>query len=184
MPNKKVYISDNGNPATGLTLTWEYLLKVSDGIAFTPQPTFTEIGGGWYKFDIAVSEDVVGVIDASASIAIDSERYVPIYVSKHDFLYDVLVMPVYDEDTDSLKFFVFMLENGQVVSTATACTITVYDSAHVEQFSVNSSSITNGVFVLSKSTPGLVKNSGYYCVAVITYGGVTYTSLDTYISIE
>ena len=49
MATRLVFFSDEGIPATGLTPTWSSLKKVSDGSNFTPQPTFTEVGGGWYK---------------------------------------------------------------------------------------------------------------------------------------
>jgi len=69
-----VYFADSGVPETGLTLTWEYLLTVSAGGNYTPQPAFVEIGGGWYKFVLTPTEAVVGVIDGSATLG-DADRY-------------------------------------------------------------------------------------------------------------
>lgn len=77
MADQLVYFenSSDGTPRTGLTPTWEALLKVSDGTAFTPQPVFTEVGAGFYKFPGVVSENVCGSIDGGSALpAID--RYI------------------------------------------------------------------------------------------------------------
>ncbi len=185
MATKIVYFSNAGIAATGLTLTWEYLKLVSDGTSYGSPPAFTEIGGGWYKFDINPTEKLVGVIDGSATLTIDSERYQPVYFDLYDYLWEVLVSPVYDEDTDSLKFIVFLLQNGKVALTPlTNCDVQVYDSSHTLLFTVTSASFTNGVCVLTKSTPGLVANTMYYAKGLITYDGVIHSSLDTFISLE
>lgn len=183
MSLREIFFANSGTPATGLTLTWESLKKVSDTTDFTPQPTFTEIGGGWYKFDINPTEKLVGVIDGSSTLVNASERYQPVYFDIYDFLYEIFVQPVYDEDTDSLTFLTFMLKNGKI-TTNTLCEITVYDATHVEQFALSSSTSTNGVFVLTKSTPSLVKNRSYYAIVEITEDGIVHTSADTYISLE
>jgi hypothetical protein len=183
MATREVYFSNVGAPTAGLTLTWESLLKVSDGTNFTPQPTFEEIGGGWYKFDVDPTEKLVGVIDGGASLSAQ-ERYQPVYFDVYDFLYEMYCQPVYDEDTDTITFIAFMLKNGKKVSAPTSCSISVYDASHVLQFTVSSSSATNGVFVLTKSTPNLIKNTAYYAVVSIIEDGVTHESVDTYISLE
>lgn len=71
-----VYFGDSATnaPRTGLTLTWVSLLKVSDGTAFTPQPVFTEVGAGFYKFDIP-AENVCGSIDGGAALP-TVDRYI------------------------------------------------------------------------------------------------------------
>lgn len=78
-----VYFANSGTPTTGLTLSWSSLKTVSDGNDFTPQPSFSQIGGGWYKFDWSGTSDIVGVIDGSASLS-TADRYVPIYLSAQD----------------------------------------------------------------------------------------------------
>ncbi len=85
---KKVYFSNSGVPATGLTLTWNNLKKVSDGTNFA-QPGFVEIGGGWYKFTISPTEPLTGVIDGSATLTSAPERYVPVYIDQNDYLYEL-----------------------------------------------------------------------------------------------
>ena len=184
MATREVFFSNTGTPETGLTLTWEYLLKVSDGAAYTPQPTFTEIGGGWYKFTISPTEKLVGVIDGGATLPV-AERYIPVYFDQYDFLYEVMVTPVFDEDSDSLTFMAFLLQNGKIVTTLlTNCSISVYNQTHTLQYTVSSVSNTNGVFIVTKSSPGLVKNQSYYAVVTITADSVDHDSIDTFISLE
>lgn len=73
------YFANAGVPETGLSLTWESLKNVSDGSDFS-QPSFTEVGGGWYKFTVTGDEELVGVIDGSVTLA-DADRYVPVYIN-------------------------------------------------------------------------------------------------------
>jgi len=184
MPLRKVYFTDNGSAKTGLTPTWQYLKKVSDGTDYA-QPSFTEIGGGWYKFTIDPTESVVGVIDGGAALSLPSERYVPVEIDVTDFLYDVHLIPVYDEDSDSLTFLVFVLQDGVLLTSGlTLCAVEVFNKVHTSQFSVSSASATNGVFVLVKSSPGLVKNTSYYAKIDVTIDGAVHSSADTYIALE
>lgn len=77
---KFVYFCDAGVAETGLTLTWEYLKK-ANGDDVSPAPSFTEVGGGWYKYTADVpSGDVAwaGVVDGSATLAADEDRYKPV----------------------------------------------------------------------------------------------------------
>lgn len=84
MATYKVYFAEAGVATTGLTVTWEYLKKVSDGTDEGSPPAFTEIGGGWYKYSYSPTEDMVGVIDGSATITSDSDRYVPVDFTASD----------------------------------------------------------------------------------------------------
>lgn len=181
---KVVYFAKAGIPSIGLTPSFLTLKKSSDGSNIS-QPSILEVGGGWYKLDINPTELTVGVIDSGDGTMSDSDRYLPFYTDINDYLFEVLVTPVYDDETDSLKFLVFCLQNGRIRTTAlTNCDITVYDSSHVEKFTLNSTSFTNGVTVLTKSSPGLVDDENYYVSAEITLDGVIHSSLDTFISIE
>jgi hypothetical protein len=92
MADKIVYFgnSADGTPRTGLTLAWESLLKVSDGTAFTPQPGFTEVGVGFYKFPIP-TQDVVGGIDGGAALP-TADRFIrEILVGPQDTYLDAAV---------------------------------------------------------------------------------------------
>ena len=91
--NYFVYFSEEGVPKTGLTLTWEYL-KDDGGTNTTNNPSFTEVGGGWYKFNIIYGDnagpwkttgdvhkkDLVGVIDGGSALA-DADRYKPVVIT-------------------------------------------------------------------------------------------------------
>ncbi len=76
--------------------------------------------------------------------------------------------------------------NGIIATNAslTSCALNVYDNANNLLFTVNSVTAVNGVFVLTKSSPGLVQNTPYYVKGTIVYAGDTYNSLDTYFSLE
>jgi hypothetical protein len=84
MATYKVYFANEGVPASGLTLAWETLKKVSNGTDESSAPSFTETGGGWYKFSYSPTEDMVGVIDGSATLTVDADRYVPVDFSAND----------------------------------------------------------------------------------------------------
>lgn len=185
MATRQVYFSDNGTPKTGLTLTWEALKKVSDGSDFTPLPTFTEIAEGWYKFDINPTEALVGVIDGSATLGNASDRFVPVFFDQFDFLFESKATPVFDEDTDSITFMAFLLQNGKILTTLlTACEIKVFDQAHTLLFTISSGANTNGVFVITKSTPGLTKNKNFYTIIKITHDGTDHETTDSFIALE
>ena len=83
MASYEVYFSNAGVPATGLTLTWESLTQRDGGGAEGSQPTFTEVGGGWYRFSYSPTESMVGVIDGSDTLD-DADRYVPCKFTAND----------------------------------------------------------------------------------------------------
>lgn len=70
-----VYFSDAGVPATGLTPAFSSLQNLLTEASVTP-PTVTEIGGGWYAYEISPTAPLVGVIDGGAGLA-DADRYKP-----------------------------------------------------------------------------------------------------------
>lgn len=92
-----LYVSNAGVPETGLVagndIAWESLDTAENGTDKSGSaPSFTEIGGGWYAFDITfgtapwdvTTEDLVGVIDCDtdgdAGLA-DGDRYKPVCIS-------------------------------------------------------------------------------------------------------
>ena len=84
-----VYLSNAGAPATGLTPDWEHLVTAENGTDKSASaPTITEIGGGWYHFDITfgtapwdvTGEDLAGVIDAGATLS-GNDRYKPVMIT-------------------------------------------------------------------------------------------------------
>lgn len=59
-------LSSAGAPLAGLTLSWLSWINRSTGVAITPQPTFTEFGGGVYRIDGLVDEGA-GAVDLTAA---------------------------------------------------------------------------------------------------------------------
>lgn len=184
MPNKPIYFKSYGAPATGLVLTWESLKKLDTGSDFTPQPSFSEVGGGWYRYDIALANNLVGVVDGSASL-VASERYNSVFLDKEQYTYEVIVIPVYSESSDVLTMIAMMHKNGKLVTAdLTNCSITVYDKTGSSLFVLTTTSFVNGVAVVTKSVPPITENEVYYCVATITCDGENHSSADTFIGLE
>ena len=85
-----VHFTDNGEPETGLTPSWEYLITAENGTDKSGSaPAISELGGGWYKFDVTfgtvpwdvTDEDLLGFIDGGSGL-VGSERYKPIAITK------------------------------------------------------------------------------------------------------
>ncbi len=92
-----VHVTNAGIVATGAVLAWEYLYD-SNGAVTTNNPAFTEVGGGWYKFNVIYGDDagpwkssddthktdLLGVIDCDSDTAIglvDIDRYKPVSIT-------------------------------------------------------------------------------------------------------
>jgi hypothetical protein len=75
----------DGSPLAGLTPSWSIFENVADGSTRTPQPTFTDTGGGQYTFAHGLSADeaFAGVIDFGATA---NPRYQPVSARYEDFL--------------------------------------------------------------------------------------------------
>jgi hypothetical protein len=88
-----VYITQNGEPKTGLSPDFQSLLTAQNGTDKSGSaPTISAVGGGIYKFSVAygsgpwdvMTEDLVGVIDADPTDAESmnaSERYIPVVIT-------------------------------------------------------------------------------------------------------
>jgi len=100
------FVSDGGTPQTGLVagsdIAWESLDTAENGADKNGSaPGFTEIGGGWYSFDITfgtapwdvITEDLVGVIDCDTDGDVGLhpvDRYKPVCISKRGLALAVL----------------------------------------------------------------------------------------------
>ena len=85
------YVSKDGEPLTNAAAQMDFeSLKTLAGVdKSSSAPTISEIGGGWYKFNVAYGTapfdagDLVGVVDADKdgenSLA-NAERYIPVEV--------------------------------------------------------------------------------------------------------
>lgn len=89
---KYVYFSDVGVAATGLTPTFTSLITATNGTDKSASaPTISEIGGGWYSFEVTfgtapwdvTDEELLGVINGGATLA-DTDRYKEVTVTKID----------------------------------------------------------------------------------------------------
>lgn len=90
MADYEVYFANAGVPEEGLTVTWEYLKERDSGANEGSPPSFTEVGGGWYRFSYSPSETMVGVIDGSATLD-DADRYVPCKFTTNDESLDAAI---------------------------------------------------------------------------------------------
>ena len=92
------FVADGGTPETGLVagsdIAWESLDTAENGTDKSGSaPSFREIGGGWYNFDITfgtapwdvTGEDLVGVIDCDKDGEVGLhpvDRYKPVCITK------------------------------------------------------------------------------------------------------
>ena len=184
-----VVFESDGLELTGLSPSFDMLKRLDDGLNLS-QPTISEVANGFYRFTLPVSDDKIYVakIDGGATVLDKSNRYKYKSMEGRDSSGDqeeVFVMPVYDADADSLTFFVYLLRNGKQVSTGlVSVTVSVYNSSHTLQWSVNTSSNTNGVFIVAKSTPGITAGDGYYLTAAVQESTGTVTTVETYKVLE
>ncbi len=85
----KIFITESGIPKTGLTLSWNSLYAIDGTDKSASAPAISEIGGGWYKFELVYGTspfdvaELVGVIDCGSSLT-GNERYVPVNISLRD----------------------------------------------------------------------------------------------------
>ncbi len=85
----KIYITESGTPKTSLTPTWASLRSIDGTDKSANAPAISEIGGGFYKFELVYGTspfdvaELVGVIDAGSSL-VGYERYIPVNISLRD----------------------------------------------------------------------------------------------------
>jgi hypothetical protein len=73
-----------GTRKTGLLPTWVFLKRLADNGDISPQPLIQEIAQGQYKFtyDADANGEAAGQIDAGATLANPSDRYLDILLSR------------------------------------------------------------------------------------------------------
>lgn len=192
--DKLVYFgnSADGTPRTGLTPTWVSLLKVSDGLAFTPQPAITEVGVGFYKFPGVVSQDVCGSIDGGATLPA-ADRYIrDIAMGPVDGYLDGSVAAI-QADTDNIQTRLpAALVDGRMASVATggsgannvtltllnataaAQTITAATKANPCQLTIAAHGRSNGDKAVITGVGGMVElNNRLVTVTVVDANNVT-----------
>lgn len=170
MADQLVYFgnSADGTPRTGLTLAWVSLLKVSDGTAFTPQPAFTAVGAGFYKFPIP-TQDVCGSIDGGAALP-TADRYIR----------DVLVGPV-DTYLDAAISSIGGISSGAnnvtltlLNATAAAQNITAATKANPCQLTIPAHGQSNGDKGVTAGVGGMIElNNRLVTVTVVDANNIT-----------
>jgi len=89
MSTYKIYFSNGGLPGSGLSPEFISLNNVSNGSGIS----FPAISGisttGWYKFDLTVSEDVIGVVYGSGLS--DTDGYLPVDFTVNDQSLDAAI---------------------------------------------------------------------------------------------
>jgi hypothetical protein len=100
MATYKVFFTDAGVPATGLSPTIPVLKRVDTQDDITP-PTVYEVGGGWYTFEHEPAQAQVGYVDGTATLDA-ADRYIPIDLNVEDIYLDAPVA-VIDTAVDAVK---------------------------------------------------------------------------------
>jgi hypothetical protein len=100
-----VYITQNGEPKTGLSPDFESLKTGTDCTDRSGSaPTISAVGDGIYKFSVdygsapwnVMTEDLVGVIDADPTDALGmnaAERYIPIVLNRYSGIPTIDALP-------------------------------------------------------------------------------------------
>lgn len=82
-------------------------------------------------------------------------------------------------DGSTLTVNAWLEHQGQLVTEPTSCTVTVFDDAGSQQFEVSDNSPdAQGVFKMTKASPGLAAGMSYYARIQIVASGSTYTTIE------
>jgi len=103
------------------------------------------------------------------------------YNLENSVQHEVFVNPQYDAENEILDFTAWLHIGGQRVALPTDCQITVWKKEVGGDTLIadvtNSSPDANGVFYIQKTSLVLEENKNYEIMAMITYNGVVYTSV-------
>lgn len=100
-----LYATKAGAPQTGLVMAWESLLTGENGTDKSASaPAISEVGGGYYTFEIdygtapwdVTGEDLLGVVDMDSDAAVgltDAERYKPVVLTVRSLALAYLIHP-------------------------------------------------------------------------------------------
>lgn len=82
-------------------------------------------------------------------------------------------------DGTGLTVNAWLERRGEVVEEPTSCSVTVYDDAGTEQFALSEDTPdAQGVFKVTKTSPGLEAGKSYYAKVAIEAGGQTYETVE------
>lgn len=161
-----VYFADNGSPASGLSLEWESLYyEDTTAVPSASYPSFTEVGGGWYKFDFTPSANAMGVVDGSSALTSDLDRYVSVDFKTYDGYLANLDTTVSSRTASSATVSANIVQmNGVSVTSAdfqntqaeisAACVLGIEDkfSFSGDYVNVNTSAIADRIMATSVDT--------------------------------
>jgi hypothetical protein len=92
---------------------------------------------------------------------------------------------VYDEDTDTITFAMFVSLNGSILqSELTSFQVQLYDENGLLLFTTSTTTHTNGFALLTQNAPGLVKNRTYQGVLTVVTTNGTIIGGETFITVE
>jgi hypothetical protein len=183
MTDYTVFVQSTGLPQTGLNLIWS-VFKNINGDDITPQPSFTEIGGGWYKFSFAgdIGQKYTGVINCGSGVD-NKARYIPVDIVENgdEVEASVFITPVYKDGYGVTYYAGLSVEGNRVESSKLkSCTVNLYDDTHSLLKTITTTDSTNGIFLLIDIETEY-EEEGYYVIAEITVEGSnkTYKSVET-----
>jgi len=122
----RFFVSTGGIPATTLTPIWSSCYDGSDAaVTGASRPVITEIGGGFYSFDVDLTTTlgIFGIIDCGDAIPNPYERYV-----------QVSAMPGLDVVADQVDDLHKLAMNKRVTTRGVAGTDVTYEVDGVTAF--------------------------------------------------
>jgi hypothetical protein len=158
-------------PLTGLTPSWVFLKRFSDGAAVTPPP-ITEVGFGQYKlaYDPEASGEVSGQIDLGASIYDLSSRLVDVAF----YLNDSRTVANLDAPVSSRSTFT----GGPVAGVAAPVAVSAVNAGAITAASFAANAVDNNA--LAQSAADKSWTSATRTLTAMTTGPVvTYLATDT-----
>ncbi len=82
-------------------------------------------------------------------------------------------------DGSTLTVNAWLEHRGEVVTNPSSCIVTIYDDAGTQQFELSDDSAdAQGVFKMTRSSPGLAAGKSYYAKVQITASGSTYVTIE------
>jgi hypothetical protein len=104
----KIFITEDGEPKSGLSPVWRSLYELDGTDKSLMAPAISEVGGGWYKFQVVSGvspfdvPELVGVIDAGSELS-NYDRYLPVTISRRDLGLAKLVNPASYDLADGVE---------------------------------------------------------------------------------
>lgn len=202
-----LFLDEDNDGITGASPTIT-IKRVSDGLYYdfndntfkasgwtTRQGTLTQVdatndpGLYTYSFDTSSLDDDDYLIKTDLATATNAPQLSELRVG--DWVdeiqeKEVMMNVVYDTTADTLAFETWLELSGQQQITGLSNgRIDVYTAAGVLSFSLTDAAAdAQGVFSMTKATPGLSADDSYYCICQIDYNGATIKSNKAFITAD